>query len=78
METWNLERLILSHQPNCQHSNNLAVLHNSKTHTMPSQQDEKRQAAREVIDILYEISTLLVHPLPTPQSSKVDTMRTGD
>lgn len=26
---------------------------------MPSQQDEKRQAAREVIDILYEISTLL-------------------
>lgn len=27
---------------------------------MPSQQDEKRQAAREVIDILYEISTLLV------------------
>lgn len=28
---------------------------------MPSQQDEKRQAAREVIDILYEISTLLVH-----------------
>lgn len=38
---------------------------------MPSQQDEKRQAAREVIDILYEISTLLVHPLPTPQSNKV-------
>lgn len=27
---------------------------------MPSQQDEKRQAAREVIDILHEISTLLV------------------
>jgi mitotic-spindle organizing protein 1 len=27
---------------------------------MPSQQDEKRQAAREVIDILYEISMLLV------------------
>ncbi|GAM39082.1 hypothetical protein TCE0_034r10333 [Talaromyces pinophilus] len=26
---------------------------------MPSQQDEKRQAAREVIDILYEISMLL-------------------
>ncbi|KAI1935594.1 hypothetical protein LOZ58_002796 [Ophidiomyces ophidiicola] len=26
---------------------------------MPSQQDEKRQAAREVIDILHEISTLL-------------------
>lgn len=30
---------------------------------MPSQQDEKRQAAREVIDILYEISTLLVSSL---------------
>jgi len=27
---------------------------------MPSQQDDKRQAAREVIDILHEISTLLV------------------
>ncbi|KAJ9203898.1 hypothetical protein DTO166G4_6872 [Paecilomyces variotii] len=26
---------------------------------MPSQQDDKRQAAREVIDILHEISTLL-------------------
>jgi len=26
---------------------------------MPSQQDEKRQAAREVIDILHEISILL-------------------
>lgn len=27
---------------------------------MPSQSDDKRQAAREVIDILHEISTLLV------------------
>lgn len=27
---------------------------------MPSQQDDKRQAAREVIDILHEISQLLV------------------
>lgn len=27
---------------------------------MPSQADDKRQAAREVIDILHEISTLLV------------------
>jgi len=26
---------------------------------MPSQQDDKRQAAREVIDILHEISILL-------------------
>ncbi|PYI01726.1 mitotic-spindle organizing protein associated with a ring of gamma-tubulin 1 [Aspergillus sclerotiicarbonarius CBS 121057] len=26
---------------------------------MPSQADDKRQAAREVIDILHEISTLL-------------------
>ncbi|KAB8229292.1 hypothetical protein ETB97_011229 [Aspergillus alliaceus] len=26
---------------------------------MPSQSDDKRQAAREVIDILHEISTLL-------------------
>ncbi|KAE8366694.1 mitotic-spindle organizing gamma-tubulin ring associated-domain-containing protein [Aspergillus caelatus] len=26
---------------------------------MPSQPDDKRQAAREVIDILHEISTLL-------------------
>jgi hypothetical protein len=41
------------------------IKHFSQKHgidTMPSQQDEKRQAAREVIDILYEISTLLVHP----------------
>ena len=30
---------------------------------MPSQQDEKRQAAREVIDILHEISILLVRML---------------
>ncbi|PWY83295.1 hypothetical protein BO94DRAFT_536764 [Aspergillus sclerotioniger CBS 115572] len=29
---------------------------------MPSQADDKRQAAREVIDILHEISTLL-HPI---------------
>lgn len=27
---------------------------------MPSQSDDKRQAAREVVDILHEISTLLV------------------
>lgn len=27
---------------------------------MPPQSDDKRQAAREVIDILHEISTLLV------------------
>ena len=27
---------------------------------MPSQTDDKRQAAREVIDILHEISTILV------------------
>jgi hypothetical protein len=27
---------------------------------MPPQPDDKRQAAREVIDILHEISTLLV------------------
>ncbi|KAI9039494.1 mitotic-spindle organizing protein 1 [Aspergillus affinis] len=26
---------------------------------MPSQSDDKRQAAREVVDILHEISTLL-------------------
>jgi len=30
-----------------------------KALNMPSQQDDKRQAAREVIDILYEISILL-------------------
>jgi mitotic-spindle organizing protein 1 len=40
---------------------------------MPSQQDEKRQAAREVIDILYEISTLLVH---IPSIRGIDT-KTG-
>lgn len=32
---------------------------------MPSQADDKRQAAREVIDILHEISTLLVRVLRT-------------
>ncbi|KAJ5610766.1 hypothetical protein N7510_007485 [Penicillium lagena] len=31
---------------------------------MPSQADDKRQAAREVIDILHEISTLLVSGMP--------------
>lgn len=31
---------------------------------MPSQADDKRQAAREVIDILHEISTLLVSSMP--------------
>jgi hypothetical protein len=31
-----------------------------KEDVMPSQQDDKRQAAREVIDILHEISILLV------------------
>jgi len=30
-----------------------------KEDVMPSQQDDKRQAAREVIDILHEISILL-------------------
>lgn len=30
---------------------------------MPSQADDKRQAAREVIDILHEISILLVRVL---------------
>lgn len=34
------------------------------TSKMPSQQDDKRQAAREVIDILHEISTLLVRSNP--------------
>jgi mitotic-spindle organizing protein 1 len=38
-----------------------AIQYSETLTTMPSQQDEKRQAAREVIDILYEISTLLVH-----------------
>lgn len=33
---------------------------------MPSQADDKRQAAREVIDILHEISTLLVRGPPLP------------
>lgn len=33
---------------------------------MPSQADDKRQAAREVIDILHEISTLLVRGSPLP------------
>ncbi|KKK15917.1 hypothetical protein ARAM_006156 [Aspergillus rambellii] len=31
---------------------------------MPPQSDDKRQAAREVIDILHEISTLLVRVFP--------------
>lgn len=37
---------------------------------MPSQADDKRQAAREVIDILHEISILLVRVefhLPEPR-----------
>jgi hypothetical protein len=33
---------------------------------MPPQSDDKRQAAREVIDILHEISTLLVWGFTSP------------
>jgi len=36
---------------------------------MPPQTDDKRQAAREVIDILEEISTLLVRTLCLCRSS---------
>jgi hypothetical protein len=35
---------------------------------MPPQSDDKRQAAREVIDILHEISTLLVSKTPLHSS----------
>lgn len=38
---------------------------------MPSQADDKRQAAREVIDILHEISTLLVRDT-TPTTPSID------
>lgn len=31
---------------------------------MPPNPEDKRQAAREVIDILHEISTLLVRTIP--------------
>lgn len=35
---------------------------NDRTGKMPAADDDKRKAARETIDILHEISTLLVSP----------------
>ncbi|OGM43774.1 mitotic-spindle organizing protein associated with a ring of gamma-tubulin 1 [Aspergillus bombycis] len=40
---------------------------------MPSQSDDKRQAAREVIDILHEISTLLVCEPSIPSHGVINT-----
>lgn len=53
-------RLILFPQSIQLSTHSDSPLSKQKIDTMPSQQDEKRQAAREVIDILYEISMLLV------------------
>lgn len=39
---------------------------------MPSQAEEKRQAAREVIDILHEISVILVRSNPTTWRHKTN------
>lgn len=60
---WEKHLSVPSHQSGPQHHVTFAtpLLSISQNHsTMPLTDDTKRQAARETIDILYEISTLLV------------------